>query len=243
MEVTAAAQTRNPGFRRVKIPYKLHTSAVRSLTSFSIIPPVFSHITCLSPSPIHSRCKYPSPNPYPHIPHTNKNSLSKISRSNPSTSPKPADAPAPSSSSSVDPQAIRAEVEKLVAEGKKAVALHQWEQGVDRYATALDRMYVSPLLPIHTRALSFSRLLTAADGSCVITVYIPNRRLLVGDADPEMAPLLLAYGKALYDLASSQAGVMGREEPVRQEDGKLAIFFVARGTHWWNRFPGLQIDR
>ncbi|AFR93579.2 HAT1-interacting factor 1 [Cryptococcus neoformans var. grubii H99] len=103
--------------------------------------------------------------------------------SNPSTSPKPADVPAPSSSSSVDPQAIRAEVEKLVAEGKKAVALHQWEQGVDRYATALDRM-----------------------------------RLLVGDADPEMAPLLLAYGKALYDLASSQAGVMGREEPVRQED-------------------------
>ncbi|AAW41997.1 expressed protein [Cryptococcus deneoformans JEC21] len=99
------------------------------------------------------------------------------------SSPKPADAPAPSSSSSIDPQAIRAEVEKLVAEGKKAVALHQWEQGVDRYATALDRM-----------------------------------RLLVGDADPEMAPLLLAYGKALYDLASSQAGVMGREEPVRQED-------------------------
>ncbi|OWT41514.1 HAT1-interacting factor 1 [Cryptococcus neoformans Bt1] len=138
--------------------------------------------------------------------------------SNPSTSPKPADAPAPSSSSSVDPQAIRAEVEKLVAEGKKAVALHQWEQGVDRYATALDRMYVSSLLPIHTRALSFSRLLTAADGYRVITVYIPNRRLLVGDADPEMAPLLLAYGKALYDLASSQAGVMGREEPVRQED-------------------------
>ncbi|KAL0254242.1 hypothetical protein I308_101623 [Cryptococcus tetragattii IND107] len=99
------------------------------------------------------------------------------------SSPKPADAPAPSSSSSVDPQAIRAEVEKLVAEGKKAIALHEWEQGVDRYATALDRM-----------------------------------RLLVGDADPEMAPLLLAYGKALYDLASSQASVMGREEPVRQED-------------------------
>lgn len=38
------------------------------------------------------------------------------------------------------------------------------------------------------------------------------RRELVGDFDPTMAPLLLSYGKALYELALSQQGVMGREE-------------------------------
>lgn len=29
--------------------------------------------------------------------------------------------------------------------------------------------------------------------------------------DPQMAPLLLYYGKALYELAYSQSGVMGKE--------------------------------
>lgn len=95
-------------------------------------------------------------------------------------------------------------------------------------------MYAS-LTFLHT--LTLSRRLIDADESCVITVYIANRRLLVGDADPEMAPLLLAYGKALYDLASSQAGVMGREEPVRQEDGKPFLPSQEERTGW--KSPGL----
>lgn len=44
----------------------------------------------------------------------------------------------------------------------------------------------------------------------------------MGDQDPAMAPLLLSYGKALFELAFSQAGVMGKEEVEReiQGDGK-----------------------
>ncbi|WVO14156.1 hypothetical protein L204_101787 [Cryptococcus depauperatus] len=42
-------------------------------------------------------------------------------------------------------------------------------------------------------------------------------RQVVGESDPQMAPLLLSYGKALYELASSQAGVMGKEEPKAEE--------------------------
>ncbi|WVQ78614.1 hypothetical protein IAT38_000700 [Cryptococcus sp. DSM 104549] len=86
-------------------------------------------------------------------------------------------------SAPTDPAEIRAQVDKLVAEGKKAIALRQWEQGVEAYADALDAM-----------------------------------RLVVGDFHPQMAPLLLSYGKALYELASSQAGVMGKEEAPKVEE-------------------------
>ena len=34
-----------------------------------------------------------------------------------------------------------------------------------------------------------------------------------------MAPLLLAYGKALYELAWSQQGVMGKEEVDKTAEG------------------------
>lgn len=95
------------------------------------------------------------------------------------------------------------------------------------------------LLPLH---FTYTHDLTDADGSCGNYRVVSKRRLLVGDADPEMAPLLLAYGKALYDLASSQASVMGREEPVRQEDGK-PISFIAKETHWGERPPGLAIRK
>lgn len=43
-----------------------------------------------------------------------------------------------------------------------------------------------------------------------------TRRQLVGEFDPQMAPLLLSYGKALYELAYSQQGVMGKEELEKQ---------------------------
>ena len=45
------------------------------------------------------------------------------------------------------------------------------------------------------------------------------RRRLVGDFDPAMAPLLLSYGKALYELAFSQQGVMGKDEVDKQAGG------------------------
>lgn len=44
------------------------------------------------------------------------------------------------------------------------------------------------------------------------------RRQLVGDFDPQMAPLLLSYGKALYELAFSQQGVMGKEEVAKETE-------------------------
>ncbi|ORX33867.1 hypothetical protein BD324DRAFT_206499 [Kockovaella imperatae] len=80
---------------------------------------------------------------------------------------------------------LQSQAEKLIAEGKKAIALKQWEEGVAKYADALDL-----------------------------------RRQLVGEFDPSMAPLLLSYGKALYELAFSQAGVMGKEEVEKQAGGE-----------------------
>ncbi len=44
------------------------------------------------------------------------------------------------------------------------------------------------------------------------------RRQLVGEFDPQMAPLLLSYGKALYELAFAQQGVMGKEDVNEQVD-------------------------
>jgi hypothetical protein len=41
-----------------------------------------------------------------------------------------------------DPAEIRAQADRLVAEGKKAIALKSWEEGVAKYADALDLMYV-----------------------------------------------------------------------------------------------------
>ena len=38
------------------------------------------------------------------------------------------------------PAETRAQADKLVAEGKKAIALKQWEEGVGKYADALDLM-------------------------------------------------------------------------------------------------------
>ncbi|GFZ45893.1 hypothetical protein JCM24511_03626, partial [Saitozyma sp. JCM 24511] len=85
-----------------------------------------------------------------------------------------------------DPAETRAQADKLIAEGKKAIALKSWDEGVAKYADALDLM-----------------------------------RQLVGDFDPQMAPLLLSYGKALYELAFSQQGVMGKEEVAKETEPAL----------------------
>jgi len=46
---------------------------------------------------------------------------------------------APTTVSDVAPD-IKAQADKLVAEGKKAIALKDWEVGVEKYADALDLM-------------------------------------------------------------------------------------------------------
>jgi HAT1-interacting factor 1 len=43
-----------------------------------------------------------------------------------------------------------------------------------------------------------------------------------------MAPLLLSYGKALFELAVSQSGVMGKEEPKREEEDEGELHCSSR---------------
>ncbi|EIW66326.1 hypothetical protein TREMEDRAFT_35273, partial [Tremella mesenterica DSM 1558] len=93
----------------------------------------------------------------------------------------PASDMTPAEPSKTSPEEQRAEADKLVAEGKKAIALRKWEEGVGKYGQALDIM-----------------------------------RGLVGEFDPAMAPLLLSYGKALYELAVSTQGALGKEELDKQ---------------------------
>jgi hypothetical protein len=58
-----------------------------------------------------------------------------------------AEAPLPE----LSPEEKRAQADKLVAEGKKAIALKQWEDGVGNYADALDLMHVpTPSLHVDT---------------------------------------------------------------------------------------------
>ncbi|WWD16214.1 hypothetical protein CI109_100640 [Kwoniella shandongensis] len=105
-----------------------------------------------------------------------------LSSSKTTDNPPPTETEAPNDVPT-DPTEIRALVDKYVAEGKKAIALKQWEEGVAKYADALEQM-----------------------------------GRLVDDFDPQMAPLLLSYGKALYELAFSQQGVMGKDEGSKEAD-------------------------
>lgn len=44
------------------------------------------------------------------------------------------------------------------------------------------------------------------------------RRSMHGDSAPESAPLLLPYGKALVEIAIENQGVLGKEEPEKEND-------------------------
>ena len=44
------------------------------------------------------------------------------------------------STPTTSPAEMRRQADKLVAEGKKAIALKQWDEGVEKYADALDLM-------------------------------------------------------------------------------------------------------
>jgi HAT1-interacting factor 1 len=39
-----------------------------------------------------------------------------------------------------------------------------------------------------------------------------------GDSAPESAPLLLPYGKALVEIAIENQGVLGKEEPEKENE-------------------------
>jgi hypothetical protein len=43
-----------------------------------------------------------------------------------------------------------------------------------------------------------------------------------------MAPVLLSYGKALFELGFSQQGVMGKEEVTKTADAGMSPFFLFR---------------
>lgn len=45
-----------------------------------------------------------------------------------------------------------------------------------------------------------------------------SRRSMHGDSAPESAPLLLPYGKALVEIAIENQGVLGKEEPEKEND-------------------------
>ena len=55
---------------------------------------------------------------------------------------------------SENPAEIQNQVDKLIAEGKKAIALKQWEEGAAKYADALDLKWVtyhsSPCVTAHS---------------------------------------------------------------------------------------------
>jgi HAT1-interacting factor 1 len=44
------------------------------------------------------------------------------------------------------------------------------------------------------------------------------RRGLHGELAPQLAPLLLAYGKALFEVACKQTGVLGKAEDAPAEE-------------------------
>ncbi|KAJ9099687.1 hypothetical protein QFC20_005619 [Naganishia adeliensis] len=87
-------------------------------------------------------------------------------------------------SSSVQPEVVlptreaqTARASTLSAEGKKALAVGEWEVAVEKYADALELM-----------------------------------RALHGELSTELAPLLLPYGKALFEVACKQTGVLGKAD-------------------------------
>ncbi|GMK54112.1 hypothetical protein CspeluHIS016_0106980 [Cutaneotrichosporon spelunceum] len=82
------------------------------------------------------------------------------------------------------PEDKQAQVTKLLAEGKKALALKQWEEAIEKHASALQ---------IQDEAG-------------------------VDQLDVSKAPLLFNYGRALFELALSQQGVMGKEEVAKETD-------------------------
>jgi len=48
-----------------------------------------------------------------------------------------------------------------------------------------------------------------------------------------MAPVLLSYGKALFELGFSQQGVMGKEEVTKTADAGMSYGFIC--TRYVNR--------
>jgi hypothetical protein len=52
---------------------------------------------------------------------------------------------------------------------------------------------------------------------CAPAPPIAGSRSLHGEVSPHLAPLLLSYGKSLFEVAVSQQGVLGREELAKEQ--------------------------
>jgi hypothetical protein len=97
------------------------------------------------------------------------------------------------------------------------MALKAWEEAVGYFGEALENMYVALLnclwqsMPSRRKRLS----LTA-------------RREIYDEFDARMAPVLLSYGKALFELGFSQQGVMGKEEVTKTADAGTSPSFLFR---------------
>jgi len=60
------------------------------------------------------------------------------------------------------------------------------------------------------------------------------RREIYDEFDARMAPVLLSYGKALFELGFSQQGVMGKEEVTKTADAGMSPSF-SLGTIAYDR--------
>jgi len=68
------------------------------------------------------------------------------------------------------------------------------------------------------------------DVPCLNRPSLTCRREVYDEFDPRMAPVLLNYGKALFELGFSQQGVMGKEEVEKNADGgKYCLVSLSMG--------------
>lgn len=132
----------------------------------------------------------------------------------------------------------------LIARGSKALALKGWEEAVGLFGEALENMYVAPSLSsifpfFWSELFSFCVLSNRFYPISAITrsarvlfeIALISRREIYDEFDPKMAPVLLNYGKALFELGFSQQGVMGKEEVEKTAEGgtfHLPLFSMLR---------------
>ena len=98
-------------------------------------------------------------------------------------------------------------LETAVEQAKRAFALQKYEQAVDLYTVALEKLYV------------FRSLASRRASNCVfMPASVILRTAEVKDDAPELADLYFLYGKALLENAISQAGVLGKDQPAGAEE-------------------------
>jgi HAT1-interacting factor 1 len=118
----------------------------------------------------------------------------------------------------VDKTAIEENANNLIAKGGKSMALKAWEEAVSYFGEALENMYVA-LLNCLWQSMPSRRKRSLS---------LTARREIYDEFDARMAPVLLSYGKALFELGFSQQGVMGKEEVTKTADAGMSPSFLFR---------------